>query len=164
MEDNLKDALDKIANMYISKLKENMISDGTVASRELINGITYRLKENGFEILSAKYLGTVSEGKKATNKNPSKEMVSKVADWMQMKNMTPRGYRGRFQKHTRSNYLRAAYGISKRINENRTKNKYRWQGSDVIDRSFKQLEGNIDSLMVEALKSSIDEALQGFNK
>ena len=113
---DLKDSLRKIASMYVAKLKSNIASDGTVASKELINSIDYEVTENGFDILSERYLGTVSEGKKPTSKNPSPEMVSSIASWMRYKRIPIRGYRGRFRKQTPLNYRKAAFGIAKKIN------------------------------------------------
>lgn len=161
---DLKDSLMKIASMYVAKLKSNIASDGTVASKKLINSIDYKVTENGFDVFSEKYLGTVSEGKKPTSKNPSPEMVRSIASWMRYKRIPIRGYRGRFRKQTPLNYKKAAFGIAKKINTNETRNKYRWQGSDVIDRSFKSIENNIDSTLVEGLKQEIDNMVSRINK
>jgi len=160
----LEDALRKIATMYVSKLKENIAADGTVASKKLLNSIDYRITDKGFDLLSEKHLGTVSEGKKPTSKNPSPEMVRSIVSWMQYKRIPIRGAKGRFKRQTPVNYKRAAFGIAKQINKNQTRNKYRWQGSDVIDRSFRQLEGKIDEYLVVALKESIDELIVKLNK
>ena len=72
---------------------------------------------------------------------------------MQYKKLSIRGYRGRFVRKTPMNYKRAAFGIARGINRSS------WSGSDVIMRSYRNIEKNISDELLEVLKRAIDEAV-----
>lgn len=156
MESNLRKSLQKIGRMYKAELRSKIASDGNVASGKMSRNITFKTTENSLTFEFEEYLGAISEGKKATSKNPSGEMVSKIAKWMQYKNLTIRGYRGRFQRQTSSNYRRAAFGIARSINRDS------WKGSDVIMRAYKGIEDNISDEILDTFKTSIEQSIDKF--
>jgi len=153
LESKIETALGKIGEYYVQELKKQLSQDKKVASGDLLNSITSDAKGNALKITANKYLGAISDGKKATSKAPSTEMVSKVSKWMQYKKLPLKGYRGRFQRQTPSNYRRAAFAVARSINRSS------WEGSSVIRNSFKAIEGNINSELVKAYKSEIKEII-----
>ena len=150
----IESALSKIGKIYVSELKNRLLRDGNVASKELSRSITSKVVSDGVEITANRYLSTVSEGKKATSKAPSEVMVSRVAKWMKFKGIRPRGS-GRM---TDLKYKKAAFVIARSINRKG------FEGSKVIARSFKALESNIDKEVTEALKETIELLLEDVNK
>ena len=156
MKVNLRKSLQKIDRMYKAELRSKIASDDNVASGKMSRNIKFSTTQNSLTFEFERYLGAISEGKKATGKNPSSEMVSKIAKWMQYKNLTIRGYRGRFQSKTDSNYRRAAFAIARSINRES------WRGSDVIMRSYKSIEDNIDNEVLTAFKTSIEQSIDKY--
>lgn len=156
MESNLRKSLQKIGQMYKAELRSKIASDGNVASGKMSRNITFKTTDNSITFEFEQYLGAISEGKKATGRNPSGQMVSKIAKWMQYKNLTIRGYRGRFQSKTDSNYKRAAFAIARSINRDS------WRGSDVINRAYNDIEDNINNEILNAFKTSIEQSIDKF--
>ncbi len=153
LDSKIETALGKIGEYYVQELKKQLTQDKKLASGDLLNSITSNANKNVLRITANRYLGAISDGKKATGKAPSVEMVSKVSKWMQYKKLPLRGYRGRFQRQTSSNYRRAAFAVARSINRSS------WEGSNVIKKSFKAIEGNINSELVKAYKSEIKEII-----
>ena len=156
MELNLRKSLQKIGRMYKAELRKKLASDNNVASGKMSRNIKFTTNENSIDFVFEEYLGAISEGKKSTSKNPSGQMVSKIAKWMQYKNLSIRGYRGRFQRQTSSNYRRAAFAIARSINRDS------WRGSDVIMRAYKSIEDNISDEILDAFKTSIEQSIDKF--
>jgi len=147
-------ALKKIGEHYVSELKNRLLRDGNIASKELSRSITSKVVSDGVEITANRYLSTVSEGKKATTKGPSKVMVSRVASWMKHKGIRPRGSGGL----TELKYRKAAFVIARSINRKG------FEGSKVIARSFKAIESNIDKEISESLKETVELLIQDINQ
>lgn len=150
----IKTALDKIGKLYVSELKNRLLRDGNIASKELSRSITHKVVSDGVEITANRYLSALSEGRKATAKGPSQIMVSRVAKWMKFKGIRPRGS----GKMTELKYKKAAFAIARSINRKG------WEGSKVIARSFKAIESNIDTEVSEALKETLELLIQDINK
>ncbi len=146
-------ALKSVGRYYVTELKNQLAADGNKASGRLIKSIKSSVSDSTINISVKDYIGAISEGKKATNKEPSPAMVSRIAEWMQYKKLSIRGYRGRFVRKTPMNYKRAAFGIARGINRSS------WSGSDVIMRSYRNIEKNISDELLEVLKRAIDEAV-----
>lgn len=146
-------ALKSVGRYYVTELKNQLAADGNKASGRLIKNIKSSVSDSTINISVKDYIGAISEGKKATNKEPSPAMVSRIAEWMQYKKLSIRGYRGRFVRKTPMNYKRAAFGIARGINRSS------WSGSDVIMRSYRNIEKNISDELLEVLKRAIDEAV-----
>tara|TARA_R100001198_G_scaffold88500_1_gene64245 strand:- start:1825 stop:2310 length:486 start_codon:yes stop_codon:yes gene_type:complete len=156
MKVNLRKSLQKIGRMYKAELRSKIAGDNNVASGKMSNNIKFATTKNSLTFEFERYLGAISDGKKATGQAPSSEMVSKIAKWMQYKNLSIRGYRGRFQSKTDSNYRRAAFAIARSIN--RTS----WKGSDVIMRAYKDIEENIDDEILDTFKTSIEQTIDKY--
>lgn len=150
----IKSALDKIGKLYVSELKNRLLRDGNIASKDLSKSITHKVVSDGVEITANRYLAAVSEGRNPTSKGPSELMVSRVARWMKFKGYRPRGT----GKLTERKYKRAAFAIARSINRRG------WQGSKVISRSFKAIESNIDKEISESLKETIELLVQDINQ
>ena len=146
-------ALKSVGRYYVTELKNQLAADGNKASGRLIKSIKSSVSDSTINISVKDYIGAISEGKKSTNKEPSPAMVSRIAEWMQYKKLSIRGYRGRFVRKTPMNYKRAAFGIARGINRSS------WSGSDVIMRSYRNIEKNISDELLEVLKRAIDEAV-----
>ena len=153
MEDNLRKALQKIGRMYKAELRSKIISDGNVASGRMSKNIRFTTTDNSIIFNFEGYLGAISEGKKPTSKNPSVAMVSRIAQWMQYKKISIKGYRGRFQRQTPMNYRRAAFAIARSINRNG------WSGSDVIMRAYRDIEENISEEVLTAFKQGVEKSI-----
>jgi hypothetical protein len=147
-------ALNKIGKLYVSELKNRLLRDGNIASKELSRSITSKVVSDGVEITANRYLSAVSEGKKATNKGPSEVMVSRVASWMKHKGIRPRGN----GKLTELKYKKAAFVIARSINRKG------FEGSKVIARSFKAIEDNIDKEISSALKETVELLIEDINQ
>jgi len=158
MDEGLRSLLDKIGEMYVASLKSKIYSDGNNASGELLNSIKHKVNGDGVDFFWNDYLNAISEGKKSTSSNPSPEMVSRIASWMKYKKISIRGYRGRFQTKSASNYRRAAFGIARGIN------RATWSGSDVIDRAYRDIEKNIDSEFLSYFKKAIEDSIDKINE
>jgi len=163
MSRTLRKALQKIGRMYKAKLVQKIKEDGTTASGNLEKNIRFRTTENSLSIIAPDYLGTVSDGKKATGKNPSGQMVSRIISWMKYKKLPIRNNKGRFITKTSSNYRRASFAIARSINRNTSRNKFQWRGSNVIDRAYKDIEENVNEEIVNAFKASIEETMTNIN-
>lgn len=142
--------------MYKAELRSKIASDGNVASGKMSRNIKFTTTENSIDFVFERYLGAISNGKRATKESPSVEMVSNIAKWMQYKKLSIRGYRGRFQRQTSSNYRRAAFAIARSIN--RTS----WKGSDVIMRAYKSIEDNISDEILNTFKASVEQGIDKF--
>ena len=153
MEDNLRKALQKIGRMYKAELRSKIIMDDNVASGSMSKNIRFATTEDSITFTFERYLGAISEGKKPTSKNPSRAMVSRIAQWMQYKKISIKGYRGRFQRQTPMNYRRAAFAIARSINRNG------WSGSDVIMRAYRGIEENISEEVLTAFKQGIEKSI-----
>lgn len=147
-------ALKKIGEHYVSELKNRLLRDGNVASKELARSINSKVVSDGVEITANRYLLTVSEGKKASTKGPSQVMVSRISKWMKHKGIRPRGSGGL----TELKYKKAAFAIARSINRKG------FEGSRVIARSFRGIEDNIDSEITNALKSTLELLVEDVNK
>jgi hypothetical protein len=146
-------SLKKAGEYYVSELKSELLKDGSKASGRLIKSIDSDVANKTLSLSWENYIAPISEGKRATSKEPSPAMVSRIAEWMQYKKLSIRGYRGRFVRKTPMNYKRAAFGIARGINRSS------WSGSDVIMRSYRNIEKNISDELLEVLKRAIDEAV-----
>lgn len=153
LDSKIEIALKNIGKYYVQELRKQLTEGKKVASGDLLESISSDATKNVLKITANRYLGAISDGKKATGKAPSVEMVSKVAKWMQYKKLPLRGYKGRFQRQTSSNYRRAAFAVARSINRSS------WEGSNVIKKSFKAIEGNINSELVKAYKSEVKEII-----
>lgn len=149
----LKSALDKIGKLYVSELKNRLLRDGKVASKDLSRSITQKTVDDGVEITANRYLSALSEGKKASSKGPSEVMVSRVAQWMKHKGLRPRGT----GKLTELKYKKAAFAIARSINRKG------WDGSKVIAKSFRAIEDNIDKEISKALVETLDLLIEDVN-
>lgn len=149
----LKSALDKIGKLYVSELKNRLLRDGKVASKDLSRSITQKTVDDGVEITANRYLSALSEGKKASSKGPSEVMVSRVAQWMKHKGLRPRGT----GKLTELKYKKAAFAIARSINRKG------WDGSKVIAKSFRAIEDNIDKEISKALIETLDSLIEDVN-
>ena len=147
-------ALKKIGEHYVSELKNRLLRDGNIASKELAKSISPKVVSDGVEITANRYLSAVSEGKKATSKAPSEIMVSRVATWMKHKGIKPRTTGGL----TELKYKKAAFAIARSINRKG------WSGSKVIARSFEGIRENIDSEITEAFVQTLNTLVADVNK
>ena len=154
LEQNIRDALEKIGEYYVVELKNKLAADDNVASRDLINSISSKpISQEAVVITANRYLEALSDGKKATSKGPSPEMVSRITSWMKFRGLRPRN-----GGLTPSSYKSASFVIARRIN------KTGWAGSSVIQRSFKAIEDKIDIEITNAFKKELDRIIEDINK
>lgn len=151
-------ALKKLGKYYIASLKKELITDGNKASGKLERSLKADVSGDSLNIIGDQYLTALSEGKKATNKNPSKDMVSRIANWMRYKNMSAlaRGRGGRFRKRSENTKRMAAYVIAKKINRST------WKGSDVLERAYVRIENTFDKELTTMYREEISKSIQKF--
>ena len=155
----VSEVLNKIGQYYTSRLKENLKSDGNYATGKLDRSIGYEVKGNTL-IISAKganaELLSISSGRKKSNKLPSAEMVSRVVEWMKAKGMRPlsRTKKGKFKKQTPLTYRKSAFALG------RSMLRRGYKGSQVISRSYRQLEKTIDTDVFKAFNKMIDDKIK----
>jgi hypothetical protein len=152
------DVLNKIGQYYTARLKENLRSDGNYATGKLDRAIGYRVDGNTLVVTatgSAAVLLSLSSGRKQSNKLPSREMVTRVVDWMKAKGMRPlsRNKKGRFLKQTESTFRKSAYALG------RSMLRRGYKGSQVISRSYRELEKNIDADILAAFRKGLEDNL-----
>lgn len=156
-KDNLDKELKVIGTYLISQIRRDMTSNGLKASGSLYNSLTKEVVDNSLSIKSNDYGSVVlGEGSAPTNKNPSREMVSRITSWMSYKQMQPmgRGRGGRFRKRTASTLKSSAWIISKRILERGVK------GSNIIQKSVQRLESRIEKGIVKAYKADVTKQFE----
>jgi hypothetical protein len=167
------EVLNKIGQYYTSRLKENLKADGNYATGKLDRSIGYRVDGNSLIIMasgkSAVLLG-LSSGRKPSSKNPSEQMVTRVVEWMKAKGMRPLVRRdrfeykngnkklskraGRFRKQTPTAWRKAAFSLGKSMLRKG------YKGSQVISKSYRQLENQIDGDIGDAFNDWLGDKLK----
>jgi len=147
-------ALVKIGNYYVQELRNKIIEEDRVASHDLVRSISSKPMKNVVKVTANRYLEAISEGKKASSKNPSPQMVSRIITSMKFKGLKPKGSRS----ISETAYKKSAFAIAKSINRSS------WEGSDLIKRAFYAIEENIDYELSEAFKAEIQEIINNINK
>lgn len=150
---NEEEVLEKAGQYYVASLKKQLRLDGNRASRNLEKSIRHEVSKGVLKVYANNYLNAISEGKKATTKNPSREMVKRIERWMQKKNVTVREKStGRFAKRTGNATFRrkVAWSVARKIN--RTS----WKGSDVIRKSFDIIKKKVDKEVFDGFSAYIE--------
>ena len=150
---NEEEILERAGQYYVASLKKQLRLDGNRASRDLEKSIRQEVSQGVLKIYANDYLSAISEGKKATTKNPSIEMVKRIERWIQKKNATIREKStGRFAKRTGTATFRrkVAWGVARKIN--RTS----WKGSKVISKSFDIIKNKVDKEVFDGFSAYIE--------
>ncbi len=162
---NEEDLLTKAGQYYVASLRKQLRLDGNRASRDLERSIRFTVNKGELSVYANKYLEAISEGKKATSKNPSNDMVKNIERWMQKKNVRVREKgTGKFAKRSGSASFKrsVAWGIARKIN--RTS----WKGSNVISKSFDIIKKKVDKELFDGfsayLENEIKETVIKFKK
>ena len=129
-----KKAMLRLGKLLVSRFKEKMDVDGTVATGKLKDSFTKRMTGFdtnilGVEILAAKYVNVIDEGR-GQGKTPPP--YRPIIEWMKAKGITP--YKG----NKASDYKQAAASISKFIGEKGSIKRFGFKGSNFIDIVAKQ--------------------------
>jgi len=129
-----KKAMLRLGKLLVSRYKDKMDIDDTVATGKLKDSFKYKM--TGFdtnilsvEVLAAKYAKIVDEGRKAGKRNPG---IRPIIEWMKAKGIKP--YKGT----KASDYKQAAASISKFIGEKGSIKRFGFKGSNFIDIVAKQ--------------------------
>jgi len=148
-----KEALTKIGKLLISKLRSNLKAEGHYATGVLDRSFDMLVAEKELRILADASLFAISEGRKKSNKLPSGEMVSRIAQWMRAKGMRPlsRNKKGRFLKQTPLTQRKSAFAVSRAILRKG------YKGSKVIERSYNDLESKIDKEILDLFKTQVEK-------
>jgi len=153
----LNSTLNKIGARYISLLRKKLKQDGNYVTGATSRSIKKDVRTKTLTITSDDQLIAISEGKKATSKKPSSQMVTRISRWIMKKNPTLRTPKGRFAKRKSGTNLsmkrKIAYGVASKINRST------WKGSKVIDRTYNDLEASIEADILEVYKVEIDKAI-----
>ena len=150
-----KKAMLRLGKLLVSKYKEQMDIDGTVATGKLKDSFKYKMTGLGtniigFEVLAAKYAKIIDEGRKPGKRNPG---IRPIIEWMKAKGIKPN--RGTKLK----DYKEAASSISKFIGEKGTIKRFGYKGSNYLSIVAEQYGGPGILTILEAYEQDLKKEL-----
>jgi hypothetical protein len=152
---DFKAEIEKISEAFIEEIKNELREKNNVASGDLIDSLKTKANEMSADIEFNSYLLSISEGRKPSNKNPSKDMVERVVSWMKYKRMRPLARRsnGRFRKQTPATWRSSAFAISKSILSEG------YKGTNAINKAWESVDDYAAELILSKLTAIVDEKL-----
>jgi hypothetical protein len=159
MDKNQKRILTKWSKLYLRELKKNLKADGNKATGSTERSLKNMVYSQGVLIQGNESVLAISEGKEATAKKPSDEMVRRIDKWIMKKNPRLRDPKGKFAKRKGSTFnkrLKIAYGVAMKINRTA------WKGSKAIDRAYNATEQMLGDELTKDMKNKINKALEQF--
>ena len=151
------DTLNKIGDIYIAELTQQLLSADKDASGNLIDSLDYEVLKtvDGFllELKAASYLRYVDKGRKPGKMPPTKD----IEKWVKEKGIQFRSPKGRFITYKQTSFI-----IAKSIGENGIK------ATNVIDKTQQSIISRRDDLLLSAfnedVKSIISEMVNKLKK
>ena len=160
---NLKKALEDLAEEYKKKLESQAKIDRTYATGEFSKSFKSEVTKDGFEISStAKYATDVDSGANAhqTSRNPN---IGNILRWAKLKKLRP--YKKlpwgttRFVKVTNESMFRMASIISKGIKKKGTIKRYKYKGSQIFERVYESMQKKVGVEVGSAFSADLREEL-----
>jgi hypothetical protein len=161
---NLKKALEDLAEEYKKKLEAQSKIDRTYASGKFSKSFESSISNDGFEIYSTvPYAGTINQGSNpATSKSGGFDKKRRIEQWIKSKNIRPyrklkNGYK--FSKVTKSSMNSMVYAISKAIADRGTIKRYKYEGSKIFQKVYESMEKKIGLEVGSAYSADLREEL-----
>ena len=150
-----KKAMLRLGKLLVSKYKERLEGDDTVATGKLKDSFKYKMTGFdtnilGLEILAAKYAKIIDEGRKPGKRNPG---IRPIMEWMKAKGIKPN--RGTKVK----DYKEAASSIAKFIGEKGTIKRFGYKGSNYLSIVAEQYGGPGVITILEAYEQDLKKEL-----
>jgi hypothetical protein len=150
-----KKAMLRLGKLLVSKYKERLEADDTVATGKLKDSFKYKMTGLGtniigFEVLAAKYAKIIDEGRKPGKRNPG---IRPIMEWMKAKGIKPN--RGTKVK----DYKEAASSIAKFIGEKGTIKRFGYKGSNYLSIVAEQYGGPGVITILEAYEQDLKKEL-----
>ena len=147
--------LKKWVTLYKRELKNMLKAEGNFATGSTDRSIKSFIYSKGVFIQAKESLQAISEGKKATSKKPSFDMIRRIDKWRMKKNIS---IRGKTKGSTYRQRMNAAYAMASRINRST------WKGSKVIDRAYAKTEKQLGEELAQDIKDKIMGTLDTFKE
>lgn len=155
-----KKAMLRLGKLLVSKYKERMIADDTIATGSLKNSFNYNISSLNspvikLDILAAKYAKVIDQGRKPGKRAPG---ISPLVQWMKAKGIVP--YSGTKAK----DYKQAAIFIAASIKEKGTISRFQHKGTNFIKEVARQYEGQGVVEILEAYGRDIETQVNKVTK
>ena len=151
---NTDAAMMKLGSLLVSKYRERVIEDNTVATGGLKNSFVYRVKQTGavinLEVLASKVAEVIDTGRGRGELPPP---YSSIIRWMNAKGITPK------KGNTARDYKAASIAIAKSISANGTIKRFGNTGTNFIKEVARQYEGEGILEVLEGYKTDIENAI-----
>jgi len=147
-------ALTRLGRKTVSRLKEQLYMDETIATGKLANNIKAKdVVGNALTITMDAYGGAIDEGIRAGKRPPNGD---RIEDWLRFKGIRLRdNTTGRYLKHTDYNYNKISFLISRSISRRGTLKKFQFKGSNFIDRAINNTLSEFDDTILEAFNKEL---------
>ncbi len=146
-------ALTRLGRKTVSRLKEQLYMDETIATGKLANNIESKAVGNALTITMDAYGGAIDEGIRAGKRPPNGD---RIEDWLRFKGIRLRdNTTGRYLKHTDYNYNKISFLISRSISRRGTLKKFQFKGSNFIDRAINNTLSEFDDTILEAFNKEL---------
>lgn len=155
-----RQALNTAGKLLEGKLKRQLKIDGTVATKKLLNSISYSLSfgedTNKLLIWANKSIAYVDRGRKE-GKAPA---ISTILKWAEAKGLRPRGSNGSFIENNKRNRYWMARNIAKSIGEHGTIKRFGYAGSNILDFVMKQNKPTVQKSVMDAFQRDLHDFVQ----
>jgi hypothetical protein len=150
----LKRKLHLVAKYYIEAAKAKVKSDQTYSSGEFADSIDYELIGESIDFTNVEYGKAVDEGSKSSSMGyarVSKEFIGNILDWARMKGINP---------ENGGSLKGMAFAIAKTIKKDGIIQRFGNSGSQIFDRTYKELENKIGADITQAYADDITSKLE----
>lgn len=147
-------ALTRLGRKTVSRLKEQLYMDETIATGKLANNIKAEdVVGNALTITMDAYGGAIDEGIRAGKRPPNGD---RIEDWLRFKGIRLRdNTTGRYLKQTDYNYNKISFLISRSIARDGIIKRFGYKGSNFIDRAINNTLDEFDDAILEAFNKEL---------
>ena len=146
-------ALTRLGRETVSRLKEQLYMDETIATGKLANNIESKAVGNALTITMDAYGGAIDEGIRAGKRPPNGR---RIKEWLRVKGIRLRdNTTGRYLKQTDYNYNKIAFLISRSIAREGIIKRFGYKGSNFIDRAINNTLDEFDDAILEAFNKEL---------
>jgi hypothetical protein len=150
----IKIALTRLGMETVSRLKEQLYMDETIATGELANSITAKeVVGNALTITMDGYGGAIDEG---IRKGGRPANGYRIKEWLKVKGIRLKdNTTGRYLKQTDYNYNKISFLISRSIAREGIIKRFGYKGSNFIDRAINNTLDEFDDAILEAFNKEL---------
>ena len=146
-------ALTRLGRETVSRLKQQLYMDETIATGKLANNIESKAVGNALTITMDAYGGAIDEGIRAGKRPPNGR---RIKERLKVRGVQLKDYKTkRYIKHTESNYNKIAFLVSRSISSRGTLEKFQFKGSNFIDRAINNTLDEFDDAILEAFNKEL---------